>query len=139
MAFIIKQKVLFKHCDPAGIVFYPRYFEMINDVVEMFFSDVLQRPFEELLKNGGLPTAEISTRFHSPSRHGDCLQILLEPRHLGHSSMGVVVIAMCNSEERFTSSLTLVNVDSGGKSCKWDDAIREKITSMLSPGMEKMQ
>ncbi|MEL6103010.1 MAG: acyl-CoA thioesterase, partial [Pseudomonadota bacterium] len=28
MSFQFLQKVLFKHCDPAGIVFYPRYFEM---------------------------------------------------------------------------------------------------------------
>jgi 4-hydroxybenzoyl-CoA thioesterase len=26
--------VRFAHCDPAGIVFYARYFEMINGVVE---------------------------------------------------------------------------------------------------------
>ena len=36
MSFTLTQKVLFKHCDPAGIVFYPRYFEMINDCVEAF-------------------------------------------------------------------------------------------------------
>ena len=29
----------FNHCDPAGIVFYPRYFEMTNSVVENFFAD----------------------------------------------------------------------------------------------------
>jgi 4-hydroxybenzoyl-CoA thioesterase len=39
------QKVLFKHCDPTGIVFYPRFFEMINDAVEAMFSDLLDRPF----------------------------------------------------------------------------------------------
>ena len=27
----------FRHCDPAGIVFYPRYFEMMNDAIEIFF------------------------------------------------------------------------------------------------------
>jgi 4-hydroxybenzoyl-CoA thioesterase len=40
MLFSINQKVLFKHCDPAGIVFYPRYFEMINDCVEAFFDEI---------------------------------------------------------------------------------------------------
>ena len=33
MAFIAQRKVRFQHCDPAGIVFYPRYFEMLNSVV----------------------------------------------------------------------------------------------------------
>ena len=33
MTFTTQRKVRFQHCDPAGIVFYPRYFEMINSVV----------------------------------------------------------------------------------------------------------
>ena len=31
--FTIRRQVEFNHCDPAGIVFYPRYFEMISAVV----------------------------------------------------------------------------------------------------------
>ena len=42
--FRFKQKVLFKHCDPAGIVFFPRYFEMMNDCVETFFDEALGIP-----------------------------------------------------------------------------------------------
>lgn len=47
MLFTFTQKVLFKHCDPAGIVFYPRYFEIINDCIEAFFEQIdhpLARP-----------------------------------------------------------------------------------------------
>ncbi|MFD1807906.1 hypothetical protein ACFSHQ_06310 [Gemmobacter lanyuensis] len=29
-------QIEFNHCDPAGIVFYPRYFEMTNSVIENF-------------------------------------------------------------------------------------------------------
>lgn len=36
MEFSYRQKVLFMHYDPAGIVFFPRYFEMMNDCVEAF-------------------------------------------------------------------------------------------------------
>jgi len=45
-AYTYEEKVVFRHCDPAGIVFFPRYFEMINDCVESFFSEVLDWPFE---------------------------------------------------------------------------------------------
>ena len=34
--FSFSQDIGFRHCDPAGIVFYPRYFEMMNDAVELF-------------------------------------------------------------------------------------------------------
>ena len=57
--FEMTQKILFKHCDPAGIVFFPRYFEMINDCVEEFFAEMLDWPFETLLKTNGVPTVAI--------------------------------------------------------------------------------
>ena len=30
-------EVRFADCDPAGIVFYPRYFEMFNGLVDVWF------------------------------------------------------------------------------------------------------
>ena len=57
------QKVLFKHCDPAGIVFYPCFFEMINDAVEDMFANLLDWPFEEIVPKHGTPTASISVQF----------------------------------------------------------------------------
>ena len=43
--FISQVEVRFRHCDPAGIVFYPRYFEMINDFVEEWFDKGMGLPF----------------------------------------------------------------------------------------------
>jgi acyl-CoA thioesterase FadM len=34
--------VRFGHCDAAGWVFYPRYFEMVSDFVEDWFEDGLE-------------------------------------------------------------------------------------------------
>lgn len=35
--------VRFGHCDAAGWVFYPRYFELISDFVEDWFKDAQRR------------------------------------------------------------------------------------------------
>ena len=43
MSFTTTRKVRFEHCDPAGIVFYPRYFEMINGTVEDWFEEDLAK------------------------------------------------------------------------------------------------
>ena len=40
-AFQREVLVRFGHCDAAGWVFYPRYFEMISDFVEDWFEDGL--------------------------------------------------------------------------------------------------
>ncbi len=127
MRFVMPQKVKFKHCDPAGIVFYPRYFEMMNDLVEAFFDDALDCPFEDLHSNGGVPTAEISVQFTAPSRHGDRLELALTCTRLGRTSLGIETEATCQGQRRFVATSTLVLIDAGGKPTPWPDHIRAKL------------
>jgi len=86
------QKVLFKHCDPAGIVFFPRYYEMVNDCVEAFFADVLDWPFEAMHGAGAVPTRAIDTEFLAPSRHGDALVLEMRITALGRTSGGYGIV-----------------------------------------------
>lgn len=131
MSFAFKQKVLFKHCDPAGIVFYPRYFEMINDCVEEFFSAELDMPFEQMHKKNGVPTAQIECTFSKPSYHGDHLVLTLNCTKLGRSSLRLNIEATCDVEKRFLSELTIVYIDSNGKPRAWPDALRKAIENHL--------
>jgi 4-hydroxybenzoyl-CoA thioesterase len=127
MKFSVKQKVLFKHCDPAGIVFYPRYFEMINDCVEAFFCEI-GSPFETLHETAGVPTAQISATFQAPSRHGDHLDINMWITRIGGSSLGVSIQASNQAEKRFTADATLVYVNALGRPQRWPDKIRNALT-----------
>lgn len=133
MTFEMKQKVLFKHCDPAGIVFFPRYFEMMNDCVEAFFSDVLDWPFEDFVGREGVPTAQIETRFTAPSMHGDHLVIALVVERVGQTSFTYRMIARCSDEKRFETSARLVFINDSGRPQPWPDAIREKLEAALEP------
>lgn len=130
MQFQFHQKVLFKHCDPAGIVFYPRFFEMMNDCVEAFF-DTIGTPFESLHDAGGVPTAQISTTFHAPSRHGDRLVIALEVTRIGTSSLGLSLDASAGDHPRFSATSTLVYVDQTGRPQPWPSDIRTAMTPYL--------
>ena len=62
MAFQKLVKVRFQHCDPAGIVFYPRYFEMVNAVVEDWFEE-MGEPFATLRTESALvvPTVQLGS------------------------------------------------------------------------------
>ena len=130
MAFEMPQKVLFKHCDPAGIVFYPRYFEMMNDCVEAFF-DHIGHPMHEILKDGGVPTVQVQTRFQKPSRHGDDLVIHLLPQRVGNSSFTFEIKALAGEEERFASDMVIVHVDNNGAAEAWPDPIRNKLALQI--------
>jgi len=131
MVFIIKQKVMFKHCDPAGIVFYPRYFEMINDVVEAFFEAELDWPFKEMHKTNGIPTAAISTQFKAPSRLGDVLSISMDINKTGRSSMEVSIRAECEAELRFETTSTLVCINLEGRPTAWPENVRSSIKQIM--------
>ena len=130
MGFVMPQKVLFRHCDPAGIVFFPQYFEMMNDCTELFFGS-LGYPFETILQDGGVPTVQIETRFHAPSRHGDTLEIRLECLKVGRSSVTFSVVASAAHQTRFTAETTIVHVDNAGKSAAWPQGLRTALDAQI--------
>ncbi|MEM9633995.1 MAG: thioesterase family protein [Pseudomonadota bacterium] len=125
--FRLDQPVLFKHCDPAGIVFYPRYFEMMNDCVEVFFSQDLNWPFQEIHRDAAVPTAEIRTRFAAPSRHGDQLVLSLGVTKIGRTSCSLTIAGSCEDELRFETELTLVHVTAEGKPAPWPEEVKARL------------
>jgi 4-hydroxybenzoyl-CoA thioesterase len=129
-AFETRQDVMFQHCDPAGIVFYPRYVEMINAVVEQWFARGLEVPFAELVmvRRKGVPTARLEVDFRAPSRLGDVLVLSLSVTRIGKSSVTFTVEAHCEDQLRLTSCVTLVHVDAVElKSEPWPDDLRARI------------
>ena len=131
MNFTFPQKVLFKHCDPAKIVFFPRYFEMMNDCVEAFF-DHIGTPFEQLHEGGGVPTGRIEARFHAPSRHGDHLTLVLSGKRVGRASFDFIIETTCKGTPRMRYAATLVLIDAQGRSTPWPDDLRTALASCIS-------
>ncbi len=88
-----RERVRFGHCDPAGIVFYPRYFEMLNALIEDWVSEGLGIDFSQLLgpRRVGLPTVHLETDFRRISRMGDTLIQRIAITRLGRSSLGLTV------------------------------------------------
>lgn len=126
----------FNHCDPAGIVFYPRYFEMVNSVVENFFREVAGHSFAAMMDAGqGVPTARLEVDFHAPSRLGEVLDWRLRMTKLGGSSVGFTVEAWRDGQHRVTAKLVLVWVE-GGRPKPWPEAIRARIAAFAEAGGE---
>lgn len=127
LSFTVQRKVRFEHCDPAGIVFYPRYFEMINAVVEDWFSDEVGSSFSEQMLSGiGVPTVSLETQFHAPSRLGEKLTFRLIPQAVGRTSLTLEITATCDVQRRLTAQLTLVLIDlTTGRPQPWPDVMRQ--------------
>ncbi len=61
-------------CDPAGIIFYPRYFEIFDASTAMLFESALGRTKFQMFKTldfAGFPLVKTQARFLKPTRFGD--------------------------------------------------------------------
>jgi 4-hydroxybenzoyl-CoA thioesterase len=125
-------QIEFGHCDPAGIVFYPRYFEMINSLCENFFKDIGQFPYHRMMaQHQGVPTARVEVDFHHPSRLGEVLDFRLEIARLGTSSITFGITAWEQGINRFTCALTLVWVSPQLRAEPWPDDLRARLAAFM--------
>ncbi|OVZ58301.1 4-hydroxybenzoyl-CoA thioesterase [Pigmentiphaga sp. NML080357] len=88
--FTRKHRIRFAECDPAGIVFYPQYFVMFNNLLEEWIDALLP----ELGFAGyvgklryGLPTIHLEADFRAISRMGDDVTLSLEVKRVGNKSL----------------------------------------------------
>jgi 4-hydroxybenzoyl-CoA thioesterase len=133
-------RVRFKDCDAAGIVFFPRYFEMLNDLVEDWFREALDWSFDAMhgAAQSGVPTAEVSCRFAAPSRLGEVLTRELRVTQLGTSSFSLQVrFAGPAADLRLEFAQRLVCVDTGRMAPRaLPPEVHAAMERFLAPGRE---
>jgi 4-hydroxybenzoyl-CoA thioesterase len=82
-AFVHRRPVTIEwgDCDPAGIVFYPRYFAMFDASTAALFDAALGMPKIRWTKKFGIlgiPMVDTRAKFQVPSAYGD--QVVIESR-----------------------------------------------------------
>jgi 4-hydroxybenzoyl-CoA thioesterase len=134
--FSVDIPVRFAHCDAAGIVFYPRYYEMMNGVVEDWCAQGLGISFRELhLQQGlGFPAVRIQTEFTAPSELGDLLYAELSVLRIGNASLTVAIRLFGPQRElRVAAELVLVMMDLGRRrAVAIPAALRERMAGFCS-------
>jgi 4-hydroxybenzoyl-CoA thioesterase len=123
--------VRFADCDAAGIVFYPRYFEMLNGLVEDWFRDELHASFTEIVTNRGwgLPTVHLEVDFVAPSRFDETLSATLAVRTVGTSSMNLdILFRGPDNVDRVRGKVVLVLIDRAAhQAIPWPSDLRARI------------
>lgn len=102
--------IRFHHCDPAGIIFYPQYFILFNELVEDWFTQGLNVSVVEQVINQrvGIPMGRVECDFLLPSRIGDILRFVLRVVRIGRSSMTLRIECRAGDELRVKAQLTVV-------------------------------
>jgi len=110
MPFERPLRIRFAHCDPAGIVFFPQYLVMVNNLVEDWVSDALGIRYAELLakRRIGLPTVSLHCEFTAISRMGDEVTMGLGVQRLGHRSITLQLGCRMGDEQRMSIRQVLV-------------------------------
>jgi len=115
--FVLYSPVRFTHTDPASYVFFPRYFEMLQAVVEEWFNHALQQRYADLIirRRLGTPTASTQCTFMKPSRLGDEVAIAAKLEHIGNSSFRLRFFGSVGGERRLeaVSTLVMISLDDG--------------------------
>ena len=65
-------------CDPAGIVFYPRYFEIFDNCLAALFRRAIGLSKYQMLEKWditGFPSVETRAKFSLPCRFGDIVRV----------------------------------------------------------------
>ena len=138
--FVTDVVVRFGDCDPAGIVFYPRYFEMFNNLVEDWCAQGLGTPFQELIgvRGFGLPLVSVQTDFVATSKLGDALRAELSVLKIGGSSITVAIRLLgADGAPRVRATLILVLMDmKTQRATRILDPMRSRITQFQAPAAD---
>ena len=106
-AFTRTVPIRFSHCDPAGIVYFPHYFNMFNGLIEDWYTERLGMEYAKLILGDrhGFPFVHIETDFKIPSRMGEQLDLTLLLERVGRSSLTMVIVGHLAGVERLRARL----------------------------------
>lgn len=127
--------VRFADCDAAGIHFFPRYLERVNQTVEEWFAGPLGCSFKTLHmdRRESVPTARLEVDFHKPSRLEDALVYRLCVTRIGRASATLRTRVVCGEELRVEVRHVIVFADlESMKARSWPADLRERMSRYLN-------
>ena len=94
MAFQFSRRLTIEwgHCDPAGIVFNPRFFEFFDWSTALLLRAALSLEKAEMLAAygvAGIPLVDVRATFHHSSRYGEEVEIVSKVAAVGRSSFEI--------------------------------------------------
>lgn len=129
-AFTRSVPVRFSHCDPAGIVYFPHYFDIFNGLIEDWYGEELGCDYAELVMGSryGFPFVHLECDFKVPSRMGDVIDLTLLVERIGRSSLGIAIVCHKDGVERLRARMVTAMMSlETRKAVPLPDELRDKL------------
>ena len=135
MTFSRTRRIRFSDCDPAGIVFYPQYFVLFNDLLEEWIDALLPGGFADYIVRSrfGMPTVRLEADFKAVSRMGDEVILMLDVTRIGQRSFDLALNCMgaADGRPRMSARQTLVTTSlDTHKSIRIPPQLREALAQL---------
>ncbi len=129
-AFTRSVTIRFSHCDAAGIVYFPHYFDMFNGVIEDWYKAELKHDYAELVMGErlGFPFVHIECDFKVPSMMGEVIDLTLLVERIGGSSLAIAIVCHRDGVLRLCARMvTVVMSLETRKPVRTPESLREAI------------
>ncbi len=103
-------RVRFSHCDPAGIVYFPRWFDLLNGVVEDWFTERLGLDYQcfHQERGIGLGYGHAEADFLRPGFWNDRLDVFVRVARIGGASLDLAVTGFRGEAPVIAARLVIV-------------------------------
>ncbi|MBL4623486.1 MAG: acyl-CoA thioesterase [Immundisolibacteraceae bacterium] len=140
MEFEVKRQIYWGECDPAGIVYTPKFLDMSFQAMEHFWQEHVQIGWLDLQAEQQIttPMVHVEMDFMAPARSGDHISIWFAIEKLGRSTIHYRARGMMGQRPLFVVRIISSMVDQKiFKSVEIPTAIRAKLAPfVLSPSSE---
>jgi 4-hydroxybenzoyl-CoA thioesterase len=108
--FTVEQQIRFSHTDPAGIVYFPNYFDFCNGVMEDWYTKGLGIDYARLIfeERRATPIVHAECDFYIPSKMGERLAFTLILDKVGRSSIDMSIYGHANGALRLKANIVTV-------------------------------
>ncbi len=85
--FVHTRTVRFGECDPAGVAYYPTFFNWFHQAMEACFEEWVGTPYATIIQKTGFPAVQTSADFHRPLSVGSVIDVVVQIATIGRSSV----------------------------------------------------
>lgn len=141
--FTVRRIVRWGECDPAGIVYTPRFLDYATEAVDDFVREVLGTTWYKLRRiDRGHPMVHASLDFYKPLAADDLFDLVVIVEHVGRSSIAYQVAGrnldgeLC-FEAKMVGSIIQINGPADMKAIPIPDDIRGRLETYRKACVEK--